>query len=243
MKARCLFPLLCWGHELGYYDEDFRIISAFCYLTYNCRKIFGNKSELRTLKKIRFTHMKLEHFVADCETSDCVSSYRRASDWMRLTTSTLVYFGPLFLSAVGFLFSLVSSDSGPSVFLSFQCFSYICLSIDIWAIIYFCLYFLSFHDDSDSQSLNWGPHWPPEASSLILLCLLKKSSEWSFKCKLRALFCYFLYLSYFKVFFIFFIYWFFAVKGLSEQTEMWGSRGAAGSHTLHLCQQPPSQSL
>lgn len=107
------------------------------------------------------------------QTPDCVSSYRRAPDWVRLTTSALVYFGPLSLSAQGFLFSLVSSDSGPSVFLSFQCFSYICLSIDIWSNIYFCLYFLSFHDDSDSQSLNWGPHWPPEASSLILLCLLK----------------------------------------------------------------------
>lgn len=217
-KLDVCFHFLVGARELGYYDEDFMIISAFCCLTYNWRKIFGNKSELRTFKK--------EKVHTDCETSDCVSSYRRLNETDYINTRVF--------------WTAVSVCSGPSVFLSFQCFSYICLSIDIWSIIYFCLYFLS---DSDSQSLNRGHHWPAEASSLILLCLLKKASEWSFKCKLTALFCYFLYLSYFKVFFILFMYSFFTVKGVSEQTEMWDSRGAAGSHTLHLCQQPPSHSL
>lgn len=90
--------------ELGYYDEDFMIISAFCCLTYNWRKIFGNKSELRTLKKEK---VHTYEAVTDCETSDCV--YRRAPDWMRPTASTLVYFGPLSLSAVVLLSFLVFS--------------------------------------------------------------------------------------------------------------------------------------
>lgn len=195
------------------------IISASCCLTYNWRKIFGNKSELRTLKKRKGSHIWSCDRLWDIRLRLQKSPRLNETDYI----NTRVFW------------TVVSVCSGPSVFLSFQCFSCICLSIDIWSIIYFCLYFLS---DSDSQSLNRGPHWPAEASSLILLCLLKKSSEWSFKCKLTALFCYFELLQSFLYFLYVFIFYcegcFWANRDVRQQRSCWEP---------HPPSVPPSRSL
>lgn len=166
MKARCLFPLFGWGPWA-------RILWWGLYDNL-CVLLSYVQLEENIWKQIRIKNIKKR------KGSHRLWDIRRLNETDYINTRVF--------------WTAVSVCSGPSVFLSFQCFSYICLSIDIWSIIYFCLYFLS---DSDSQSLNRGHHWPAEASSLILLCLLKEASEWSFKCKLTTLFCYFLYLSYF----------------------------------------------
>lgn len=132
-KLDVCFHFFVGAHELGYYDEDFMIISAFCCLTYNWRKIFGKKIRIKNIKKRKGSH------IWSCDRLWDIRLRLQKSPRLNETDciNTRVFW------------TVASVCSGPSVFLSFQCFSYICLSIDIWSIIYFCLYFLS---DSDSQT-------------------------------------------------------------------------------------------
>lgn len=80
-------------------------------------------------------------------------------------------------------------------------------------------------------TINWGPHRPPEASSLILLCLLKNLQNGPLNANWQLYFVIFCIWTTSK-FSLFSLCINFTVKGVSEQTD---SRGAAGSHTLHLC--------
>lgn len=133
MKARCLFPLFCWGPWArilwwGLYD-NLCVLLSYVQLEENIWK----QIRIKNIKKRKGSH------IWSCDRLWDIRLRLQKSPRLNETDciNTRVFW------------TVASVCSGPSVFLSFQCFSYICLSIDIWSIIYFCLYFLS---DSDSQT-------------------------------------------------------------------------------------------